>query len=29
MYYSNSIFDTDNKYSQFCDVCDKRSRASR
>jgi archaemetzincin len=29
MYYSNSIFDTDNKHSQFCDVCDKRSRASR
>ncbi len=29
MYYSNSIFDTDNKYSQFCDACNKRSRASR
>jgi archaemetzincin len=29
MYYSNSIFDTDNKHSQFCEVCDKRSRASR
>lgn len=29
MYYSNSIFDTDNKHSQFCDVCDKRSRANR
>jgi archaemetzincin len=29
MYYSTSIFDTDNKYSQFCDACDKRSRASR
>ncbi len=29
MYYSNSIFDTDNKHSQFCDACDKRSRASR
>jgi archaemetzincin len=29
MYYSNSIFDTDNKYSQFCDACDKRSRANR
>jgi archaemetzincin len=27
MYYSNSIFDTDNKFSQFCEVCDKRSRA--
>ena len=29
MYYSNSIFDTDNKHSQFCDSCDKRSRAGR
>jgi archaemetzincin len=29
MYYSNSIFDTDNKFSQFCDACDKRSRANR
>jgi len=29
MYYSNSIFDTDNKHSQFCESCDKRSRASR
>ena len=29
MYYSNSIFDTDNKHSQFCDNCDKRSRANR
>ncbi len=29
MYYSNSIFDTDNKHSQFCDTCDKRSRAGR
>jgi archaemetzincin len=29
MYYSSSIVDTDNKYPQFCDVCDKRSRASR
>ena len=28
MYFSNSIFDTDNKYSQFCENCDKRSRAS-
>ncbi len=28
MYYSNSIFDTDNKHSQFCENCDKRSRAS-
>ena len=29
MYYSNSIFDTDNKHSHFCETCDKRSRASR
>lgn len=29
MYYSNSVFDTDNKHSHFCDACDKRSRASR
>ncbi len=29
MYYSNSIFDTDNKHSQFCEACDKRSRANR
>jgi archaemetzincin len=29
MYYSTSIFDTDNKHSQFCENCDKRSRASR
>lgn len=29
MYYSNSIFDTDNKHSQFCESCDKRSRAKR
>ncbi len=29
MYYSNSIYDTDNKHSQFCENCDKRSRASR
>ncbi|MFN2449422.1 MAG: archaemetzincin family Zn-dependent metalloprotease [Candidatus Baltobacteraceae bacterium] len=27
MYYSNSIFETDNKMPHFCDVCDKRSRA--
>jgi archaemetzincin len=27
MYYSNSIFETDNKMSHFCDVCEKRSRA--
>ena len=29
MYYSNSIFDTDNKHSHFCDTCDKRSRATK
>ena len=29
MYYSNSVFDTDNKHSHFCEQCDKRSRASR
>lgn len=29
MYYSNSVFDTDNKYSNFCESCEKRSRASR
>lgn len=27
MYYSNSIFETDNKMPHFCDVCEKRSRA--
>ncbi|MBD5657704.1 MAG: archaemetzincin family Zn-dependent metalloprotease [Candidatus Eremiobacteraeota bacterium] len=27
MYFSNSIFDTDNKLSHFCDVCEKRVRA--
>ena len=28
MYYSNSIFETDNKMSHFCEVCDRRlSRA--
>ena len=27
MYYSNSIFETDNKMSHLCDACDKRSRA--
>ena len=29
MYYSNSVFDTDNKYSHFCEACDRRSRANR
>ncbi|MBV8246394.1 MAG: archaemetzincin family Zn-dependent metalloprotease [Candidatus Eremiobacteraeota bacterium] len=27
MHYSNSVFETDNKMSHFCDACDKRSRA--
>lgn len=27
MYYSNSIFETDNKMPYFCEVCEKRSRA--
>ncbi len=27
MYYSNSIFETDNKMSHFCEICEKRSRA--
>lgn len=27
MYYSNSIFETDNKMSHFCEACEKRSRA--
>jgi archaemetzincin len=27
MYYSNSIFETDNKMPYFCEVCDRRSRA--
>ena len=27
MYFSNSIFDTDNKLSHFCDTCEKRVRA--
>jgi len=29
MYFSNSIYDTDNKLSHFCDSCEKRVRASR
>ena len=29
MYFSNSIYDTDNKLSYFCESCDKRSRANR
>jgi archaemetzincin len=28
MYFSNSIFDTDNKLSHFCDSCEKRARAN-
>ena len=27
MYYSNSIFETDNKMSHLCEVCEKRTRA--
>jgi archaemetzincin len=27
MYYSNSIFETDNKMSHLCEVCDRRMRA--
>ena len=27
MYYSNSIFETDNKMPHFCETCEKRSRA--
>ena len=29
MYYSNSIFETDNKMSHFCDACDKRITRAR
>jgi archaemetzincin len=29
MYYSISVFDTDNKFSNFCEACEKRSRANR
>jgi archaemetzincin len=29
MYFSNSIYDTDNKLSHFCEGCEKRIRASR
>jgi len=29
MYFSNSIYDTDNKYPNFCEQCEKRSKASR
>ncbi len=29
MYFSNSIYDTDNKLSHFCEACEKRVRANR
>jgi archaemetzincin len=29
MHAANSIFDIDNKHSQFCESCEKRSRANR
>jgi archaemetzincin len=29
MYYSNSIFETDNKMPQFCDACDRRLTRAR
>ncbi|MDQ2662506.1 MAG: archaemetzincin family Zn-dependent metalloprotease [Candidatus Eremiobacteraeota bacterium] len=29
MYYSNSIFETDNKMSHFCETCEKRSRGRK
>ena len=29
MYYSNSIFETDNKMSHFCDACDRRITRAR
>jgi len=29
MYFSNSIYDTDNKLSHFCETCEKRLRASK
>jgi archaemetzincin len=29
MYFSNSIYDTDNKLSHFCETCEKRARANR
>jgi archaemetzincin len=29
MYYSNSIFETDNKMSHFCETCDKRISRAR
>ena len=29
MYYSNSVFDTDNKHSHFCASCERRGRANK
>ena len=29
MYYSNSIFETDNKMSHFCETCERRSRGRK
>ncbi|MGC1760581.1 MAG: hypothetical protein WA742_14615, partial [Candidatus Cybelea sp.] len=29
MYYSNSIFETDNKMPQFCEICDRRLSKTR
>jgi predicted Zn-dependent protease len=29
MYYSNSIFETDNKMSHFCESCDRRITRAR
>ena len=29
MYFSNSIFESDNKLSHFCDNCEKKARANR
>ncbi len=29
MYYSNSIFETDNKMPHFCDICDRRLARAR
>jgi archaemetzincin len=29
MYFSNSIYDTDNKLSHLCETCEKRLRANR
>ncbi|MGH7706578.1 MAG: archaemetzincin family Zn-dependent metalloprotease [Candidatus Dormibacteria bacterium] len=29
MYFSNSIFDTDNKLAHFCEGCERKARANR